>query len=171
MMYQVSTEIGNFRDFPNIKSLALIHDRIAREIEELPQTRAGDERASLLNGRLWRLRGLIASTPPKTQADVQALIRICRAEAARDPDFECHVPGSAQDLTRALTEACWQGVGGKPCGLKAETRSIVVRIRVSEIGHDRIVVHPSDDTKQMMTIPVEDVLVFGGDNPKEESVA
>jgi hypothetical protein len=66
-------------------------------------------------------------------------------------------------LTRALTEACWQGVGGKPCGLKAETRSIVIRAQVSEIGNERIVIHPNDDPLQAITIPAEDVLVFGGD--------
>jgi hypothetical protein len=61
MMSQVSTEIGESRtqigDFLNTESLALIHDRIAAAIARLPETRAGDERASLPNGRLWRLRG------------------------------------------------------------------------------------------------------------------
>ena len=52
-----------------------------------------------------------------------------------------------------------------------ETRSIVIRVRVSEIGDDRIVVHPNDDIGQSMTVAVEDVLAFGGAKGEEKETA
>lgn len=170
MMSQHITEIGNFGDFPSLESLARVHDRVAARIDELPLTRAVEEQRRRLNDRLWSIRAVIATTPPKTQADIQALVRIFREEAARDSEFECDCPGAARDLARGLAEACWQGVGGKPC-VKTETREVVIKARVSEIGNDRIVVHPNDDLAQSLSVPASDVLVFGGDRPMEENAA
>jgi uncharacterized protein involved in exopolysaccharide biosynthesis len=98
-----TTEVSeNVGEFPNIESLASEHDRISREIDELPLTCAAEEQRRRLNDSLWAIRALIAATPSKTQAELQAKTRIFQVEAARDGEFECHVPGSARDLSRSV---------------------------------------------------------------------
>lgn len=96
---EVSETVGNF---PNIESLALIHDRISREIDELPLTRAAEEQRSRLNDQQWAIRALISATPSKSQSELHAKTRVFQVEAARDADFECDVPGSARDLSRSI---------------------------------------------------------------------
>lgn len=50
-----------------------------------------------------------------------------------------------------------------------ETREVLIKARVSEIGDDFIVIHPTHDLSQSITIPVEDIIAFGskrGESPK-----
>jgi hypothetical protein len=96
---EVSETIGNF---PNIESLAAEHDRIAAKIAELRETPEGDEEGKRLNARSWAIRALISATPSKSQAELYAKTRIFQVEVARDSDFECHVAGSARDLSRSI---------------------------------------------------------------------
>jgi hypothetical protein len=53
----------------------------------------------------------------------------------------------------------------------SETRSIVIRAKVSEIGNDRIVIHPNDDPDQSMTVATGDVLAFGDKTEKAPKAA
>ncbi|RTL88107.1 MAG: hypothetical protein EKK29_05905 [Hyphomicrobiales bacterium] len=96
--------MSNNENFPTIEALATEHDRVTREIEKLPNTDAGDEERERLNNRLWSLRALMGATASKSKGELLALARILRDEYTRDANFECHVPGSARDLARALAE-------------------------------------------------------------------
>jgi hypothetical protein len=45
-----------------------------------------------------------------------------------------------------------------------ETREVAIKARVSEVGDDFIVIHPSNDLTQSIIIPMSDVLAFGEDS-------
>lgn len=49
-----------------------------------------------------------------------------------------------------------------------ETRLIVVKARVSEIGNDRVLIHPKDDSSQSMSIPMSDIIAWGGEEKSKE---
>jgi hypothetical protein len=96
---EVSEPIGNF---PNIKSLAVVHNDIATKISELHNTDEGDKEAKRLNNLLWSARSLIANSRAMSLSELQAKTRIFVKEAERDADFECDCSGSARDLALSI---------------------------------------------------------------------
>lgn len=102
-----STKIGKVGNFPMenrkiIEYLAAEHDRIAAKMDALPMTDECEEEFERLNKLTWAIRAIIAATPSKSQSELHAKTHIFEVEAARDPDFECHVAGSARDLARSI---------------------------------------------------------------------
>jgi hypothetical protein len=52
-----------------------------------------------------------------------------------------------------------------------ETREVTVKVRVSEVGNGWLLIHPSNDLSQSITILPSDVLAFGDKTEKTPKAA
>lgn len=96
-------KVGSDGNFPTLESLVAALDAVDREYAHLDRERVYDDAVrEPLNKRGFALRAMVAATPARTLVELRLKARVVQAEAARDKDFECHVDGSARDLSRSL---------------------------------------------------------------------
>ncbi len=96
-----NTKIGKF---PTLEMLVAELERIDAEHHRLHADDVDDATIEPVYERHWALRALINATPARCPSGLRAKDRAAQIATALDPDFACHVPGSARELTKSLAD-------------------------------------------------------------------
>jgi hypothetical protein len=85
---------NNIGNYP-IKTMFIELLKRDLEIDNLPDE-IGDAELAEASNRQWFVSAQIDAMPARNHGDLTYKCRALQLRAERDPDFDCHVPGSAR---------------------------------------------------------------------------